>query len=701
MAFPRPPAASQHGYFSPEKVTRRYLLALALLAACVLANFAIMQASLAFQQRQVSISALSAQQSRLFSDIGLCTRSLMQAATQQDTPEQSLAALRERIKDSGRQLRDNMEEILRLDDEPVAGVFRLQVMTRFYREKPHNLEEKIDRYIERTNEIASLSTEHLGIRINQWIPMDIAVSTGTHIQNSFDAAMEEAHNISRLSVAAMEFAERALTLFTLGLLVFEGMLLFAPLVRALREESTRIKSYERELEAKARTDQLTGLANRVLFYERLAAVTQQAHDESARVALILFDLDKFKPINDTLGHQAGDALLKEVAVRVARVVGPEPLVARLGGDEFAVVMNVDFALEGLEPLLARIAEAIEEPLFYRQWEMKPAASLGAALFPSHGDEPERLFAAADAALCAAKKEHAAYCVYDERMRAQDDEARALALDLKRAAPNGELCIYYQPQFTMHGGRCVGFEALLRWNHPQKGLLSAGRFVHMAERLGLVPEITAQVVETVARDIRAWLDQGLDPGVVGVNMPEEMFATDLAEQMLDRTLSRYNVPYGRICVEVTEDVFLNRASEQIAERLATMRALGMRISFDDFGTGYASLSHLKHFPFDELKIDRSFVNDLTHDVRSVEIIRALVGLARNLGKTVIAEGIETEEQRALLLAEGCPVGQGFLFSEAEPFEHATRRLISQNAPLSAQRGGALALVEPTAKIVGRP
>jgi EAL domain-containing protein (putative c-di-GMP-specific phosphodiesterase class I) len=214
---------------------------------------------------------------------------------------------------------------------------------------------------------------------------------------------------------------------------------------------------------------------------------------------------------------------------------------------------------------------------------------------------------------------------------------------------------------------------------------------LAERLGLVPDITAEVVEVVARDIRAWLDQGYDPGMVGINMPEEMFATDLAQQMLDRALSRYNVPYDRICVEVTEDVFLNRAADQIAERLAGMRKLGMRIAFDDFGTGYASLSHLKHFPFDELKIDRTFVNDLTRDNRSVEIIRALIGLARNLGKNVIAEGIETEEQRALLLAEGCPVGQGYLFSRAVPIEEATRFLHQAPSaaigPLAANSGRA--------------
>jgi diguanylate cyclase len=646
-----------HGYFSPAKVTRRYVLGLSLLAACVIANFVIMQVSLTFQQRQVRISALAAEQSRLFSDIGVYSRSLMGATVSNDAPKESIDAIRQQMREGGEKINRNMHELLRLDNEPIVGLLRIQVITRFYREAPHNLEEKINRYLERTNELASLSTEHLAVRMNQWVPMDIALTTGSLIQNSFDDAMAEAYSASRRSVAMMEFAERVVTILTLLILVLEGVFLFAPLVRMLQ--------------AQARQDRLTGLANRTMFYEKLDKVLADARSRGGKATLILFDLDRFKPINDTLGHMAGDALLQEIAKRTLAVAGKGGFVARLGGDEFAIIPAAGFERRDLEPLLQKIAADIEVPLYFGNWEMQPAASLGAAIYPDHGEDAERLFAAADAALCAAKKQRSVFLVYDDAMCAKDDEARELSLDLKRAVAQHDLCVFYQPQLAMHDNTCIGFEALLRWRHPTKGLLTAGQFVHMAERLGLIPDITAQVVETVAADIRRWLDLGRDPGVIGINMPEEMFATDLAQQMLDRALTRHNVPYDRICVEVTEDVFLNRAAEQISERLSTMRALGLRIAFDDFGTGYASLSHLKRFPFDELKIDRSFVNDLTHDKRSVEIIRALTGLARNLGKSVVAEGIETEEQRAVLMAEGCPVGQGFLFSKAIPFDEATR------------------------------
>jgi diguanylate cyclase (GGDEF)-like protein len=646
-----------YGYFSPAKVTRRYVLGLSLLAACVIANFVIMQVSLTFQQRQVRISALAAEQSRLFSDIGVYSRSLMGATVSNDAPTESIDAIRTQMREAGQSINRNMRELLRLDNEPIVGLLRIQVITRFYRQAPHNLEQKINRYLERTNELAGLSTEHLAVRMNQWVPMDIALTTGSLIQNSFDDAMEEAYRASRKSVAAMEFAERVVTILTLLMLVLEGVYLFAPLVRMLQ--------------AQARQDRLTGLANRTMFYEKLDKALADARARNDKVTLILFDLDRFKPINDTLGHMAGDALLQEIARRTIDAAGKGGFVARLGGDEFAIIPPPSFDLHGLNALLQKVAADIEVPLYFGEWEMQPSASLGAAIFPDHGEDAERLFAAADAALCAAKKQRSVFLVYDEAMCAKDEETRQLTLDLKQAVSQRELCVFYQPQFAMRDNICIGFEALLRWRHPTRGLLNAGQFVHMAERLGLVPDVTAQVVEFVATDIRRWLDQGRDPGVIGINMPEEMFATDLAQQMLDRALTRHNVPYDRICVEVTEDVFLNRAAEQISERLSTMRALGLRIAFDDFGTGYASLSHLKRFPFDELKIDRSFVNDLTHDKRSVEIIRALTGLARNLGKSVVAEGIETEEQRAVLMAEGCPVGQGFLFSKAVPFEEATR------------------------------
>jgi diguanylate cyclase len=664
--------SAPHGYFSPAKVTRRYVLGLALLAMCVIASFVIMQVSLTFQQRQVRISALAAEQSRLFSDIGVYSRSLMRAAVANDAPDASIDAIRAQMRVAGDRLRANMSELLRLDNERIAGLVRLQVITRFYLQAPHNLQQKINRYLERTNELASLSNEHLAIRFDQWVPMDVAVTTGSIIQSSFDDAMNEAYSASKESVAAMELAQQVITLLTLLILVLEGFYLFAPLVRALQ--------------AQARADQLTGLANRTLFYEKLAERIEDARARRGKAVLILFDMDRFKPINDTLGHMAGDELLQEVARRMILRIGKGGLVARLGGDEFAIIPAPGFDPGQTSALLQRITEDIEVPLFHGHWELKPAASLGAAIYPEHGEDSERLFAAADAALCAAKNQRSVFQIYGDAMRAKDDEARELALDLKRAVPLGQLCVFYQPQFAMRDNTVIGFEALLRWRHPSKGLLTAGKFVHLGDRLGLIPEITALVIETVAADVRRWLDQGLDPGVIGVNMPEEMFATDLAEQMIDRALARCEVPYGRICVEVTEDVFLNRASEQIGERLSSMRALGLRIAFDDFGTGYASLSHLKHFPFDELKIDQSFVRDLTRDAHSVEIIRALIGLARNLGKSVIAEGIETEEQRALLLAEGCPAGQGFLFSPAVPFAEATAFI----RPLARAPGGEAAV-----------
>jgi diguanylate cyclase len=656
------PAAS----FS-HKLTVRYRIALGLLALFIALGVVLNHVSITLQQRQVRISSLAAEQSRLFASIGERVRGLLDAGARGQMPESTFLALRQSVVESCDHLQANMAEILALDSEPVAGFMRLNAMTPIYRDVPHRLEEKTEQYLLAARQLAALSTVDLGARTRAWVPMDIAVSTGSAIQHSYDVAMAEAQRSARYSVALMDLLQRSAAVALMLILVLEGQLLFAPLVRMLEREETRNRVYQQTLQQQARTDQLTGLANRIEFQDLLDRCAANA----VSGVLVLLDLDRFKPVNDLFGHLAGDGLLKVVSERIEMCMRGQGLAARLGGDEFALVFSKGMKLASLQSALAALARAIEQPVQVEGWEIQPAVSMGAVMFGTHEEHPDDLYVAADAALYRAKRLRCSFVIYDDQMRAQEEARRRMAMELRQGMQRNELCVHYQPQFELVSGRCCGFEALIRWQHPTRGLVTADSFIRVAERIGLVPEITRLVVDAVARDLRGWLDAGLDPGVVAINVPEEMFITDVAVKMLDESLTRLAVPCERICIEVTEDVFLNRDVDSIAERFAAMRDRGFRVAFDDFGTGHASLSHLKRFPFDELKIDRSFTCDIAMDIKSREIVRALLTIASNLGKSVIAEGIETAEQKSILVSEGCARGQGYLYSRSVTAVEAQR------------------------------
>lgn len=653
-----------------SKVVTRYFAGLVVLALLSAASFAVIRTALNIQASNAHINRLVFSQSQSFEKIGMLSRALIEVAGKDAVPEQQVNRLRTRMRDMAAQVQSNMALMFELERLRQSFWSQSRPIVEVYHEPPHNLEAQLNAYLKHIHELAGLSTEQLANRIEHWGPSDIALIYGTKMRQSFEAAMSEAHEVSLYDLERLNQLIKIITLITLVVLITEALFLFLPLVKKLRHEGEQIKIIEAKLRRQASEDQLTQLANRSTFYECMHSWIERATNQGTDVCLIVFDLDRFKPINDTLGHQTGDQLLEMTAQRAKAVLRPDQLIARLGGDEFAVLSRGSSDADNLEDIVRRLAAAIEVPVKHGDWEIRPSATFGSANFPEHAKDSAALFAAADAALYTAKKEKTPFHFYNNRMRAADEESRQIALDLRQAIPNGELAVFYQPQFDISSVAPIGFEALVRWWHPSRGLLSASEFVPVAERLGLMPDLTTTVVETVTADIRKWLDLGRDPGIVGINLPEEMFAMGIAEPLLDRCLDTHRIPYDRICIEVTEDVFLNRASDKIAEVLSGIRSRGMRVAFDDFGTGYASLSHLKNFPFDDLKIDRSFVFDIGKDEKSAEIVRALIGLAKNLNKGLIAEGIETREQLKFLDQEGCAKGQGFIFSKPMPFSSAS-------------------------------
>ena len=424
------------------------------------------------------------------------------------------------------------------------------------------------------------------------------------------------------------------------------------------------KSAEERVRWTASHDPLTRLANRSLFQEKLDHAIRAAASDGGAVGLLLLDLDHFKQINDTLGHDAGDMLLKMFAGRLRGVVRAQDTVARFGGDEFAIVMPDIHTEQSLIQVSRAIQERLREPFVHAGRILDCRVSMGASVFPMHGRSSEALLKNADIALYAAKSSgRGVVCLFEPHMR-DDVQRRNSMVQLARNAIRDDRVVpYYQPKFDLGTREIVGFEALLRWRNSQGRIGLPASIEAAFEDLDVAAAISDRMIERVIADMRGWLDKGIEFSHVAVNSSAAEFRRDnFAERVLEQ-LRDANIPTRCFQLEVTETVFLGRGAEYVHRALAMLSSQGVKIALDDFGTGYASLRHLKQFPVDIIKIDQSFVRDMAVDPNDEAIIRAVINLGSSLGIKVVAEGIETEEQDRRLLELGCDFGQGFLFSRA--------------------------------------
>jgi diguanylate cyclase (GGDEF)-like protein/PAS domain S-box-containing protein len=424
----------------------------------------------------------------------------------------------------------------------------------------------------------------------------------------------------------------------------------------------------------AHHDALTDLPNRVFYQERLAQALD--HDNPTKhVAVLCIDLDLFKNVNDSFGHPMGDRLLKMVAARMRAEVRGNNLAARLGGDEFAVVLAADITPNEANDFAARLIEIISAPYDMNGVEVVIGASIGIAMSPGDGDTSEELMRNADMALYRAKSEGGGVHRFFEReMDRQAQKRRDMELDLRSAFADGDFELHYQPLVDLAADRITGFEALLRWKHPDKGMISPADFIPVAEDIGLIVTLGEWVLRKACAEAAKWPDDIK----VAVNLSPVQFRSRNLVQVVVAALAYSGLSPHRLELEITESVFLAETEANLAI-LHQLRALGVRISMDDFGTGYSSLSYLRSFPFDKIKIDRSFVKDLIERPDCVAIVRAISGLGRSMNITTTAEGVETIDQLDWLRAEGCNEVQGFLFSPAKPaseIENLLRRFGSQ-------------------------
>jgi diguanylate cyclase (GGDEF)-like protein len=406
----------------------------------------------------------------------------------------------------------------------------------------------------------------------------------------------------------------------------------------------------------AERDPLSSLTGRRAFLNQLDDGVIAAESSDTQLAVVAIDLDRFKSVNDIWGHATGDEVLRESVFRIRSLVGSDTLVARMSGDEFAVMIDKEVNPRSLKHLAQRIIEELSEPFEINDTAVSLGASVGVALYPVNADSGEALFRAADLALTKAKADGAqVHRFFDTAMENHLVRRSTMERDLRLALQRDEFVVFYQPQMDLKSGDICGYEALIRWERPGEGIISPMDFIPVAEETGLIKQLGEWILRKACQDGANWISSG----IVAVNFSAEQFRFPGVDEMIRNVLEETGLDPQRLEIEITESLFLNHSSEIMAT-LRRIKALGVRIAMDDFGTGYSSLSYLTRFPFDKIKIDRSFVGQLSDDPQIGAIISSIVGLGRSLSVDITAEGVETNDQVTLLQAAGCSIVQGFLF-----------------------------------------
>jgi len=437
------------------------------------------------------------------------------------------------------------------------------------------------------------------------------------------------------------------------------------------------KAIQERMDRLAYQDPLTGLFNRTSLLQRLDQALRSADRLGVEVVILFINLDRFKAINDVLGHQAGDAMLIEVGNRLRRTVRESDIVARIGGDEFVVVLTgVESAMTAGATIAAIIAQQLERPFAYQGNQLRTTPSMGLSLFPSDGSDSEALIQYADVAMSAAKEQGKnTFRFFSRSMNNELIERMQIEQDLGVALQQQEFVLHYQPQIETTNGRICGFEALIRWQHPHKGLVPPVKFIPIAEETGLIEALGAWVIDEACRQLATWKAVGMHPGRVAVNLSAHQLRSPQLLELVRTRMSEHGICAGELELEVTESVAMDDPPMAIAQ-LGHLRDLGTELAIDDFGTGYSSLAYLKLLPIQTLKLDRTFVKDIAIDENDATISSATIALAHSLGLKVVAEGVETEHQRDFLVSHGCDILQGYLFSKPVPADQAADLLHRQ-------------------------
>jgi len=440
------------------------------------------------------------------------------------------------------------------------------------------------------------------------------------------------------------------------------------------EEKQTILLRQRDiLDHSAHYDSLTSIPNRLNFVEKLNRYIQLKQS----FAVWFIDLDRFKEINDSFGHSIGDGVLQEVANRLAKTIGLES-IARFGGDEFAIIVENAQSKNDTEAIIKQFLEMLMDPMNVGGYEIFITCSAGASFFPNDAQSAEELLRNADSAMYQAKDEGKnTYQFYTQEMTQKVYERLTLENSLRKALSNQEFMLYYQPQVDMSLGKVIGFEALIRWNHPEFGIVSPLKFIPIAEETGLIIEIGEWVIEEASRQISEWKREGLDPGYIAVNISAKQLIHGNLEKIVPTILKKHNCLSEWIELELTESIIMNNP-EYSKNILIQLSEMGFKLAIDDFGTGYSSLAYLKNLPINKLKIDKSFVDNLPENQADGEIVKSIIHLCKGLNLNIVAEGIEMDKQGIFLLKEGCLIAQGYYYYKPLPSLEARKTLTADTS-----------------------
>lgn len=655
-----------------RSVSRYYVGTLAAVMMIALSIYAIMQVVLDRHSAQQSISFLVSSQFIKFQQLTNTARALMRASADSAVPVNVLDRLIDDMNQKISEVRDISTELQnhhqRLGDNTAPSEHDLLLRS----------------FLERAEMLGKIDNNSRRRRYSYWGAIDFAAASDGFIMRGFQEKIQQSFTKSEASIVTAKQISALLILSLVIALLAVGVFILNPLLKKLRLENEKKKVFEQRLSDLAHRDGLTDLPNRMSFIKLLdqlvaSRVVGEDGSSSSSFVILLIDLDYFKEVNDTFGHPTGNGLLIEVAKRIASAVDADAMAARLSGDEFAVLAPNLSTEKEAEELAERIRKNLFQPYLIDGHALNISGSIGGAIFPDHGSNAADIIRCADLALYAAKKKRNHLTIFTESMMAHRLAESKLRSALFNAVENDEFIVYYQPKIDIVNGRHSGFEALVRWRHPDLGILAPGRFLHLLDTASSITAMTEVVINKVAHDIRAWRDAGLSYGSVAINMPEAVLISEAAYDMLSNAVKRYSLDWSDLAIEITEDVFVNKYREQILATVVKLAQRGVSIALDDFGTGFASLTNLRDFQFDDVKIDRSFVSTIGIDSKSEQIIKAMVSLVGDLGKNCVAEGVETQEQIRFLRQVGCAVVQGYFFAKPEPFEMATRRLESGGFP----------------------
>jgi diguanylate cyclase (GGDEF)-like protein len=500
------------------------------------------------------------------------------------------------------------------------------------------------------------------------------------IEEQVNAAADVHHSQSLASLQALRRTETFVVMATpvafaagIGLLgVFWAIVVGYQ--RRTERQAAQNQLHAAENQYQALHDALTGLPNRTLLRDRTDQAIRQADRALVPAALLLIDLDRFKEVNDSLGHHHGDRLLIKVGERLRDSLREVDTVARLGGDEFAVLLPRIETSEGATTVAGKIQAALEEPFLLDDLALNVEASIGVAIYPHHGSDSDELLQHADIAMYMAKDTHAGFVLFDPKHDQHSPGRLALLGELRRAIDQQQLVLHYQPKVDAHTGQTLGVEALVRWQHPEHGVLPPGDFIPLAERTGLIGPLTHYVLDAALRQCRAWQQAGHELSMA-VNVSARSLLDLAFPDQVASLLARWELPARLLVLEITESTIMADPTHAL-EILSRLDAMGVQVSIDDFGTGYSSMAHLKSLPVHELKIDRSFVAHMLSNASDAVIVRSTIDLGRNLGLRIVAEGVEDHGTLQELDALGCDEIQGYYISRPVPAEDLISRLEQQ-------------------------